>query len=78
MTNKEDIEFDEMGLYGYEKDEKELETKFPYLKEVSYVITSSSDEEKVHSHKIIIEIDNNNVIQKTDIVDAKGVLYEQK
>ena len=78
MTNKEDIEFDEMGQYGYEKDEKELETKFPYLKEVSYAITSSSDEEKFHLHKIIIEIDNNNVIQKTDIVDAKGVLYEQK
>ena len=64
MSDKEELEFEEMCQYGFDRDEKELEQKFHFLKEVSNSITPSCEEE--------------NHLQENSINDDKEIIFEEK
>ena len=72
MSDKEDLEFEEMCQYGFDRDEKELEQKFPPPKEVSNSITPSCKEE---NHSQENNIDNDKEIIFEDI-GAYAPLYD--
>ena len=45
------LEFEEIGQYGFDRDETELEKKFPYLKDISYSKTSFAEDDTDNSEK---------------------------
>lgn len=46
MKDAEELEFNDIFEYGLEKDEKQFENKFPYIKDIQIKINNLKDEEE--------------------------------
>ena len=61
------LEFEEIGQYGFDRDEKELEKQFPYLKDIYYSKTSFAED----------DTDNSENFHKKEIFGSKEETTEK-